>query len=67
MKLNLSCSRFDCRKYIFSNRFIDVWNNKLREKEVNITSLNSFKKAIDMIDLSSYCRGGELMSKVKAL
>ena len=57
MKLNFNHSRLDCRKYFFSNRCIDVWNNKLTENEVNITSLNSFKKAIDKINFSSYCRG----------
>ena len=57
LKLNLNHSRLDCRRYFFSNRCIDVWNNKLTENEVNITSLNSFKKAIDKINFSSYCRG----------
>ena len=31
--------------------------NKLTEKEVDIPSLNSFKKVIGKINFSSYCRG----------
>ena len=49
-------SRLYCRKFFFSNRFSDIWKNKLTENEVCITSLNSFKKAIHKIDFSSYCR-----------
>ena len=57
MKLNFNQSRLDCRKYLFSNRCIDIWNNKFTENEDCITTLNSFKKAIDKIDFSNYCRG----------
>ena len=57
MKLNFNYSRLDCRRYFFSNRCIEVWNNTLTESEVSITSLSSFKKAIDKINFSSYCRG----------
>ena len=57
MKLNFNHSRLDCGKYFFSNRCIDVRNNKLTENEVSFTSLKSFKKAIDKIDFTSYCRG----------
>ena len=53
---NFNYSRLDCRKYFFSNKCIDVWNNKLTENELRITSLNSFKKAIVKIDFRSYCR-----------
>ena len=34
-----------------------VWNNNLTKYEVDITPLNSFKKALDKINFSSYCRG----------
>ena len=53
MKLNFNYSRTECRRYFFSNRCIDVWNNKLPENEVRHTSLDSFKKAIVKINLKN--------------
>ena len=44
-------------KFLPTSGRIDVWNNKLTENEVNITSPNIFKKAIDKINFISYCRG----------
>ena len=55
MKLNVNYSRLECRRNLSSNRCIDVWNNKLTENEVTITSLDIFKKAKDNIDLRKYC------------
>ena len=57
MKLNNTYFIFDCRNYFFTNKCIDVWNIKITVNEVSITSLNSFKKAIDKISFRSYCRG----------
>ena len=66
MKLNFhySESGLDCRKNFFSKSCIDVLNNKLTENEVGITSLNSFKKAVDKINLGVIVEGAPLMSKI---
>ena len=63
MKLNFYYSRSDCRRYFLSNRCIGVWNNKLTENKVSITSLNIFKIAIDKI-LVVFVDGAPLLSKM---
>ena len=50
MKLNVNHSRLESTRKFFCNRCIDVWNNKLT------TSHDGFKKVIDKINFSNYCR-----------
>ena len=40
-------SRLDVRKFSFSQRTINVWNNKLSEECVHASSVNMFKNRID--------------------
>ena len=45
-KLEKFGSRLDIRKYCFSNRIVDAWNN-LPDQVVSSESLNKFKNALD--------------------
>ena len=46
--------RLDVRKYIFSNRVVDRWN-QLPEKCIKCNTVNTFKKHISIeLELESY-------------
>ena len=55
-KINCQFSRTNCRKYFFANRVVNIWNG-LPENVVNKDTLQSFKKHLNEIDFSNYCRG----------
>ena len=46
MKLSKSHCRLDCRKFSFSQRIINIWNN-LDTNIVNAPNTNTFKKLLD--------------------
>ena len=55
-KLKVQYSRKNYRKYFFSNRVVTIWN-ELPNEIVLKNSLNAFKKGINTLNLSRYCRG----------
>ena len=55
-KLVCQYSRLDCRKYFFTNRVVNYWND-LPASIVNARSLVSFKKLVRSHDLSGFCKG----------
>jgi len=47
--------RLDVRKYVFSNRVVDRWN-QLLEKCIKCSTVNTFKKHISIqLEPESYC------------
>ena len=48
------CS-LDVRKYCFANRVVEPWNH-LPDHVVRASSVSLFRKLIDTVDLSGYCR-----------
>ena len=48
------CS-LDVRKYCFANRVVEPWNH-LPDHIVRASSVSLFRKLIDTVDLSGYCR-----------
>lgn len=44
----------DVRKYCFNFRVVDLWNN-LPQNIVNLSTLNSFKSALNQLDFTSFC------------
>ena len=55
-KINVQYSRINARKYFFINRIIPIWN-ALDPQIVISNSLYTFKKEINKVDFSSYCKG----------
>ena len=55
-KVNIQYSRVNCRKYFYTNRVAPIWNSLTLSAACSLT-LSAFKKEIDKIDFSSYCRG----------
>jgi len=50
-RLVKSFSRYDVRKYSFTQRIVNIWNS-LPERVVNSSSVNSFKNNLDMFWVS---------------
>jgi hypothetical protein len=50
-KLYLTDSRINVRKYFFSQRIVNVWNN-LNPNVINFTSLSAFVNSLSTYDLS---------------
>ena len=50
MKRNCSKKRFrlDVRKYVFSNRVVDRWNQLPEKNVINVVTVNTFKKPISI-------------------
>ena len=55
-KINVQYSRVNARKYFFINRIIPIWN-ALEPQVVVSNSLYTFKKEINKVDFSSFCKG----------
>jgi hypothetical protein len=53
-KLFKQQSRIDVRKFNFSNRIVDIWNN-LPSEVVEATNINIFKSRLDRVPLDCYC------------
>jgi hypothetical protein len=60
MKLETSRTRYDLRKYFFTNRVVNIWNS-LSDYIVLSTSVNQFKNKLD-----KFWSGQELMFNYKA-
>jgi hypothetical protein len=52
-KLYLNDSRINVRKYFFSQRIVNVWNN-WNPSVINFTSLSAFVNSLSTYDLSQY-------------
>jgi hypothetical protein len=46
MRLNNNRTKYDLRKYFWTNRIVNIWNS-LPEEVVGITSVNLFKNRLD--------------------
>ena len=47
LKITKPTIRLETRRFFFSNRVIDKWNNDLTEEEVTASSTHMFKKMYD--------------------
>ncbi len=56
LKLFKNRSRYDCAKYFFSNRVVEVWN-LLPDEIILQPSLQSFRSSLERFDLSRFLRG----------
>jgi hypothetical protein len=56
-KLRVPIFRLDCRKFFFSLRVINPWND-LPESVVNSTNMQSFTARLANVDLREYLKGG---------
>ena len=61
LKLRVTHSNLNCRKYFFVNRTIQIWN-KLDANVVEAESINVFKNRLSSVNLRVYCRGRTLMA-----
>ena len=55
-KLTVNLSRLDCRKYFFSNRVVNAWN-QLPSSVVLASPVSVFKKLLYEVDLSDFLSG----------
>ena len=55
-KINLQYSRVNCRKYMFFNRTIPIWN-LLPEEVIVSSNVYIFKTNLHMLNIDMYCRG----------
>ena len=56
LKLNVIYTRLDCRRRLFCNRVIKIWN-ALPESIISLRRFDRFKMALNNYNLRFYCKG----------